>query len=54
MVASDPFAAFDKEKVKTAIKEDDEKEVYSYERDNVGGLSEEDFEKLVQERYIRI
>jgi|LauGreDrversion4_2_1035121.scaffolds.fasta_scaffold17743_4 hypothetical protein len=54
VVASDPFAAFDKEKVKTAIKEDDEKEVYSYERDNVGGLSEEDFEKLVQERYIRI
>jgi hypothetical protein len=54
VVAADPFSAFDKEKVKAALKEEDEKEVYNYDRDNVGGLSEEDFEKLVQERYIRI
>jgi hypothetical protein len=54
IVISDPFSAFDKEKVKQNLKEEDEKEVYSYEKDNIGGLSEEDFEKLVEERYIRI
>ena len=36
------------------MKEEDEKEVYSFEKDNIGGLSEEDFEKLVEERQLRI
>jgi len=40
--------------VKAIIKDDEEKEVYSYERDNVAGLSEDDFDRLVQERYNRI
>jgi len=47
VVASDPFSAFDKEKIKTILKEEEEKETYSYEKDNVGGLNEEDFDKLV-------
>ena len=54
VVVADPFSAFDKERVKNILKEEDEKEVYSYEKDNIGGLSEEDFDKLVQERHIRI
>ena len=47
VVGADPFSPFDKEKVKQLLKEEDEKEVYSYEKDNIGGLGEEDFEKLV-------
>lgn len=54
VVGADPFSLFDKEKVKQLLKEEDEKEVYSYEKDNIGGLGEEDFEKLVQERMLRI
>lgn len=50
VVAADPFSAFDKENVKNVIKEEDEKESYSFEKDNIGGLTEEDFEKLVEER----
>ena len=53
-MVSDPFSLFDKDRVKTVIKEEDEKEVYSYDKDNIGGLNEEDFEKLVQERQLRI
>jgi len=47
VVASDPFSAFDKDKIKSVLKEEEEKETYSYEKDNVGGLNEEDFDKLV-------
>jgi hypothetical protein len=47
VVVADPFSAFDREKVKGTLKEEEEKEVYSYEKDNIGGLSEEDFDKLV-------
>jgi hypothetical protein len=54
VIAADPFAAFDRERVKNILKEEDEKEVYSYEKDNIGGLTEEDFDKLVQERQLRI
>lgn len=54
VVGADPFSAFDKEKVKQQLKEEDEKEVYSFEKDNIGGLGEEDFEKLIQERMLRI
>lgn len=54
VVELDPFSAIDKDKIKIVLKEEDEKEVYLFEKDNVAGLSEEDFDKLVQERYNRI
>ena len=44
----------DKERIKAILKEEEEKEVYNYEKDNIAGLGEEDFDKLVQERYNRI
>jgi len=34
-------------RVKEILKEKDDREQYDYERDNVAGLSEEDFERLV-------
>ena len=46
--------SIDKDKIKTILKEEEEKETYNYEKDNIAGLSEEDFDKLVQERYNRI
>lgn len=54
IIPADPYAAFDREKVKALIKEEDEKEVYSFEKDNIAGLSEEDFEELVRDRQIRV
>ena len=54
IVPLDPFLTIDKDKVKATLKEEEDKEAYSYEKDNISGLSEEDFEKLVQERYNRI
>ena len=54
VVQADPFSAFDRERVKTILKEEDEKEQYSFEKDNIGNLNEEDFEKLVSERHLRI
>jgi hypothetical protein len=54
IIGADPFSAFDKEAVKNSLKEEEEQEVYSYEKDNFGGLSEEDFEKLVSERITRV
>jgi hypothetical protein len=54
VVDTDPFSKIDKERIKVNLKEEDEKEVYNYERDNVAGLGEEDFAKLVEERQIRI
>jgi hypothetical protein len=54
VVDTDPFSKIDKERIKVSLKEEDEKEVYNYERDNVAGLGEEDFAKLVEERQIRI
>jgi hypothetical protein len=29
------------------LKEDEEKEVYNFDRDNIAGLGEEDFDRLV-------
>lgn len=54
VVGADPYSAYDREKVKALLKEEDEKETYSYEKDNIGGLGEDDFDKLVQERQLRI
>lgn len=47
VIELDPFCQIDKDRIKVLLKEEDEKEVYVYERDNIGGLSEEDFDKLV-------
>lgn len=54
VVELDPFCSIDKDKIKVQIKEEEEKEIYLFEKDNVAGLSEEDFDKLVQERYNRV
>ena len=54
IVELDPFSQIDRDRVKGILKEEEEKEVYAYERDNIAGLSEEDFDRLVQERYNRI
>lgn len=36
------------------MKEEDSREIYSYEKDNVAGITnEEDFNRMVQERYSR-
>ena len=53
VIAIDPFNSIDKEKIKVILKEEEEKEVYNFEKDNIG-LSEEEFDKLVEERYRRI
>lgn len=47
VVENDPFANIDREKIKAILKEEEERENYQYERDNVAGLSEEDFDRLV-------
>ena len=47
IILADPYSAFDREKVKTNLKEEDEQETYSYEKDNIGGLNEEEFEKII-------
>lgn len=54
VVTLDPFSGIDKEKIKVILKEEEEKEQYNFEKDNIAGLGEEDFDKLVQERYNRI
>ena len=54
VVELDPFNLIDKEKIKQILKEDDEKEAYNFEKDAFANFSEEDFDRLVQERYNRI
>ena len=53
IVELDPFAVVDKARVKEILKEEDDREHYDYDRDNVAGLGEDDFERLVQERQSR-
>lgn len=54
IVEIDPFSGVDKQRVKDFLKNEDEKEEYNYERDNqINNLSEDDFGRLVQERYMR-
>ena len=52
VVDLDPFSAIDKLRIKEVLKEDDDEEVYDFEKDNIG-LSREDFERLVAERHSR-
>jgi hypothetical protein len=53
IVDLDPFNGVDKARVKEILKEEDDREQYDYERDNVAGLSEDDFRRLVSERASR-
>jgi hypothetical protein len=53
IVDLDPFNGVDKNRVKEVLKEEDDREQYEYERDNVAGLSEDDFRRLVSERASR-
>ena len=54
VVELDPFAQIDRERVRALLKEEEERETYLFEKDNVAGLSEEDFDRLVHERYNRV
>jgi hypothetical protein len=47
IVDLDPFSGVDMDRVKELLKEEDEREQYDFERDNVAQLSEEAFERLV-------
>lgn len=49
----DPFSGIDKNRVKEILKEEEELEQYDFEKDNVAGLEEDQFERLVQERHNR-
>lgn len=54
IIELDPFSGVDKQRVKDFLKEEDEKEEYNYERDNqINNLTEDDFGRLIQERYTR-
>jgi hypothetical protein len=54
VVELDPYSGLDKGRIKEILKEEDEREEYNYEKDNqITGLGEEDFGRLVQERYTR-
>jgi len=48
-----PYKEVDKKRVKDILKDDDQIEVFDFERDGIQGLNEEEFDKLVQERHIR-
>jgi len=54
VVELDPFAEHDRKVIKKQVDEEENKEVYLFERDNTMNMSEEDFYRLVQERYNRI
>lgn len=49
----DPFCAIDKSRIKEILKEEDDREHYDYDKDNVAGLGEDDFRRLVSERQSR-
>lgn len=36
------------------MKDEDERENFDFDKDNVTGLNEDDFDRLVQERYSRV
>jgi len=50
----DPFSGIDKERIRKQIREEDDREIFDFDKDNVGGLNEDEFERLVQERYTRV
>lgn len=53
IVDLDPFSQIDRNRVKEILKEEDDREQYDYEKDNVAGLGEDDFRRLVSERASR-
>ena len=50
----DPLSQIDKVRVKKIVDEEEAKENYSYEKDNTFNTTEDEFEKIVQERHLRI
>ena len=53
VVDLDPFNGIDKNRIKEILKDEDDREQYDYEKDNVAGLGEDDFRRLVSERASR-
>lgn len=53
VVELDPFEKIDKARIDEILASMDEKETYDFEKNDIGGLNEDDFEKLVGERQIR-
>lgn len=53
IVDLDPFSNIDMGRVDEKIKEEEDIEVYDYEKDNVAGLNEDDFKRLTQFRETR-
>jgi len=48
IIELDPYSGVDKTRVKEILKEENEREEYSYEKDNqIANLAEEDFGRLV-------
>jgi len=54
IVELDPFSVLDRSRVKQIMKDEDERENFDFDKDNVTGLNEDDFDRLVQERYSRV
>lgn len=54
VVELDPFSVVDKNQITKQIQDEDEVEQFDYEKDNVGNLNPDDFDKLVQEREARV
>jgi hypothetical protein len=52
VVELDPFSGIDKNGIKDILKEEDEREHYT-KADKLGELTDEDWEKLVNQRQIR-
>jgi len=54
IVELDPFSTVDRNRVKKIIQDEEEKEIFDFEKDNINPLTEGAFERLVQERYSRV
>lgn len=53
IVELDPFSVIDKSGIKEILKEEDERENYT-RADKIGELNDEDWDKLVNQRQIRV
>jgi hypothetical protein len=54
IVELDPFKDIDRDHFVAQIKEDDDREVFDFEKDNVAGLDENQFDELTRQRYLRV
>lgn len=50
----DPYNVVEKDKINKQIQDEDEVENFDFEKDNIGTLSQEEFEKLCLERETRV